>query len=33
MLRSDLCDCSDAYIVGEGTITVLGGNIDEYDKK
>ena len=24
MLRSDLCDCSDAYIVVKGTITVTG---------
>ena len=23
MLRSDLCDCSDAYIVVKGTITVV----------
>ena len=33
MLRSDLCDYSDAYFIVEGTATVLGGNIDEYDKK
>ena len=26
MLRSDLCDFSDAYIVVEGTITVEGDN-------
>ena len=33
MLRSDLCDYSDAYIVVEGIITVLGRNNDTYDKK
>ena len=32
MLRSDLCDYSDAYFVVEGTITVTGDN-DAYDKK
>ena len=26
MLRSDLCDFSDAYIVVEGTITLKGDN-------
>ena len=26
MLRSDLCDYNDAYIVVKGTITVEGGN-------
>ena len=26
MLRADLCDYSDAYIVVEGTITVEGAN-------
>ena len=26
MLRSDLCDHSDAYIVAKGTITVTGTN-------
>ena len=26
MLRSDLCDYSDAYIVAKGTITVIGNN-------
>ena len=30
MLRSDLCDYSDAYIVVKGTITVEG---DDDDKK
>ena len=30
MLRSDLCDYSDAYTVLKGTITVGG---DDYDKK
>ena len=33
MLRSDLCGFSDAYIVVKGTITVLRGNNDAYDKK
>ena len=33
MLRSDLCDYSDAYIVVEGGFTVLRGNNDAYDKK
>ena len=33
MVRSDLCDYSDAYVVVRGTVTVLRGNIDEYDKK
>ena len=32
MLRSDLCDFSDAYIVGGGTITVLRQN-NEKNKK
>ena len=33
MLRSDLCDFSDAYIVVEGTITVEGdNNADKRDK-
>ena len=27
MLRSDLCDFSDAYIVVKGEITVVGGSI------
>ena len=26
MLRSDLCDCSDAYIIVKGTITVQTEN-------
>ena len=33
MLRSDLCDYNDAYIVVKGFATVLGGNNDPYDKK
>ena len=33
MLRSDLCDYSDAYIVVEGKITVADPNNDAYDKK
>ena len=33
MLRSDLCDYSDAYIVVKGDITVLRGNNDAYEKK
>ena len=28
MLRSDLCDFSDAYIVVKGTITIVGGSND-----
>ena len=33
MLRSDLCGCSDAYIVVKGDITVLRGNNDAYGKR
>ena len=33
MLRSDLCDYSDAYIVVKGTITVTDPNKANYDKK
>ena len=33
MLRSDLCDLTDAYIVVNGTITVKNPNNDVYDKK
>ena len=33
MLRSDLCDYSDAYIVVKGEITVTEPNNDAYDKK
>ena len=33
MLRSDLRDYSDAYIVVKGDITILRGNNDAYDKK
>ena len=32
MLRSDLCDFSDAYIVVEGTITIPDPNDASYDK-
>ena len=33
MLRSDLCDYSDAYIVVKGTITVTDPNVAAYDDK
>ena len=33
MLRSDLCDYNDAYIVVTGKITVTNPNNDAYDKK
>ena len=33
MLRSDLCDYSDAYIVVKGTITVTDPNSANYDEK
>ena len=33
MLRSDLCDYSDAYIVVKGKITVTNLNNAAYDKK
>ena len=33
MLRSDLCDYSDAYIVAKGKITVTNPNNNAYDKK
>ena len=33
MLRSDLCDYSDAYIVVEGRITVANSNNDVHDRK
>ena len=33
MLRSDLCDYSDAYIVVKGNITVTNPDNDAYDKK
>ena len=33
MLRSDLCDFSDAYIVVKEKITVIDPNNDAYDKK
>ena len=33
MLRSDLCDFSDAYFVVKGKITVTDPNNDAYNKK
>ena len=33
MLRSDLCDYSDAYIVVKGNITFTRPNNDAYDRK
>ena len=33
MLRSDLCDYSNAYIVVKGDITVTDPNKNAYDKK
>ena len=33
MLRSDLCDCSDAYIVVKGDITSVDPNDDAFGKK
>ena len=33
MLKSDLCDYSDAYIVVKGTINVTDSNNNAYDKK
>ena len=33
MLRSNLCDYSDAYIVVKGKITITNQNNDAYDKK
>ena len=33
MLRSDLCDFSDAYIVLKGTVTVTNPNNNAYDQK
>ena len=33
MLRSDLYDFSDAYIVVNGKITIADSNNDAYDKK
>ena len=33
MLRSDLCDCSDTYIVVKGTITVKDSDNNAYDEK
>ena len=29
MLRSSLCDYSDAYILGSGTITITGAGADD----
>ena len=33
MLKLDLCDVSDMYIVVKGTITVTNTNDNAYDKK
>ena len=33
MLRSDLCDFSEAYIVAKGTITVTNPDNNAHDKK
>ena len=33
MLRSDLCDFSDVYIVVKGTINVTNPDNNAYDKK
>ena len=33
MLRSDLCDYSDAYIVVKGTNAVVNPSVAAYDKK
>ena len=33
MVRSDLCDFNDAYIVVKGKVTVIKPNNDAYDKK
>ena len=33
MLRSDLCDFSDAYIAVKGKITITDPNNDAYEKK
>ena len=33
MVRSDLCDYSDAYIVIKGTVTVADPNNNAYNKK
>ena len=33
MLRSDLCDFSDAFIVMKGKITITNPNSNAYDKK
>ena len=33
MLRSDLCDYSDVYVVVKGTVTVVRGNNNAYVKK
>ena len=33
MLRSDLCDFSDGYVVAKRTITVRNPNNAAYDKK
>ena len=33
MLRSDLCDCSGAYIVVKGIISVTGANVNNRRRK
>ena len=33
MLRSDLCDCSGAYIVVKGIISVTGNNVNNRRRK
>ena len=33
MIRSDLCDCSDAYILDSGTITINGAGDDVMQKE
>ena len=33
MVRSDLCDYSDAYIVVKGTVNIIAGNNNIRDKK
>ena len=33
MSQSNLCDCSDAYIIVKGTITVANSNGAAYNKK
>ena len=33
MLRSNLCDCADAYIFVKGTITITGVGYDDAAKR